>query len=65
MGRSRIRVPVAWYTAFAIAGATPTAPSSPIPLTGGVAGLGGILLTLVLVNNVPLWAPLARLRVLR
>ncbi len=34
------------------------------PLSAGVvAGLGGILLSLVLVNNVPLWAPLARRRV--
>src|SRR5437899_6466941 len=32
MGRLRIRRPVAWYTAFAIATATPVTPISPAPL---------------------------------
>ena len=32
MGRLRIRLPVAWYTALLIAAATPTRPISPIPL---------------------------------
>src|SRR3546814_362634 len=33
IGRSRMRRPVAWYTALAIAAAVPTLPSSPRPLT--------------------------------
>src|SRR4051812_32246093 len=32
IGRSRIRLPVAWKTAFATAAAVPTLPSSPKPL---------------------------------
>jgi hypothetical protein len=33
IGKSRMRFPVAWYTALAIAAATPTMPISLIPLT--------------------------------
>ncbi len=33
MGKSRTRLPVAWYTALAIAAATPTSPISPTPFT--------------------------------
>src|SRR5690348_5638059 len=32
IGRSRTRIPVAWYTAPAMAAAVPTMPTSPIPL---------------------------------
>src|SRR6266566_3586562 len=32
IGRSRTRIPVAWYTALAMAAAVPTMPTSPIPL---------------------------------
>src|SRR5437899_694202 len=33
IGNARIRLPVAWYTAFAMAAATPVIPISPIPRT--------------------------------
>ena len=33
IGNSRMRLPVAWYTALAIAAAVPTIPISPTPLT--------------------------------
>ena len=33
IGRDRIRRPVAWKTALAMAGATPTMATSPMPLT--------------------------------